>query len=635
MSYTDLINVNIAPLNATKIGVYNASGNRVGKIELGNLKKSNLGNKLYSFGAISDIHLQDQTAQTDFQTALTYLNNNESVAFTCICGDLTTLGTNENLLDYKTYVETYSPNTPVYAMSGNHDGKNANGIENVIENYTGHPLYYSFTQGNDVFIFVGVKADKVGQLFTTAELQWLYDTLEANRNKRCFVFEHVRPDDSCGNAYGIYAYDIWGGTEQTVFESLMSHYKNVILFHGHSHLRFGLQTKDNKANYEHDLFGIHSIHIPSLAVPRTGDASGASSRTELYAESEGYVVDVYENAIVLRGRDFVDAKFLPIATYYLDTTLQNVAKGTYTDSTGTIDTTLSYTITNNLTNVTSSNNITNIDRGQNYSATITPSEGYNINVFTVTMGGTDITTSAVSGNTISISKVTGNIVITCTAISNTKPCTNISLNNTTLTLTTEGQSETLVATVTPSDTTDNVAWSVSPTGIVTVDNGVVTPIADSGDCVVTVTCGEKTATCNVSVNIPKPSNALAWTRCKLNTSTGSDAESTESATANIYFSSNFIRYKHNQYAYSVSLPITKSDMPQTGTIKYQLKVFYYDINKNFISASSTDLISTNTEPITNLAIPVISNAGYIRFRGFVSRADEEQMFKDNLTLNID
>ena len=61
-----------------------------------------------------------------------------------------------------------------------------------------------------------------------------------------------------------------------------------------------------------------------------------TTRVELYAESEGYVVDVYKTGIHLRGRDFVKGEFLPIASYWLDTTLQNVAAGTYTDSTGTI-----------------------------------------------------------------------------------------------------------------------------------------------------------------------------------------------------------------------------------------------------------------------------------------------------------
>ena len=332
--YNDFIPENITPAGVKRIGIYNQNGIRIGHISPGNLLKDK-GKKLYSFGALSDVHIQYDTAKTDFQKALTYLNKTEDVEFICICGDLTANGANAELTEYKNYVDTYSPDTPVYAISGNHESYRGSDLPNVIEQYTGHPLYYSFTHGEDVFIMVGIKSSSEGSLFTTEELQWLYETLEINRNKRCFVFHHVRPQDGCGNTFGIYNYDIWGGTEATIFESLMHHYKNAHQFHGHSHLKFYLQYGSDIANIDH-IFGGWSIHVPSLAVPRDGDPSGASSRKEVYSDSEGYVIDVYENGIHLRGRDFVQGEFLPIASYWLDTTLQTVEANTYTDNTGTI-----------------------------------------------------------------------------------------------------------------------------------------------------------------------------------------------------------------------------------------------------------------------------------------------------------
>ena len=342
---TTLIPQNIAPSSAKRLSVFDGDGKKVCDVGLGNLAIPQVGSKLYSFGAISDIHLQYDTAQADFQRALTYFNETEDVEFTCICGDLTSNGTDENMAVYKSYINTYSSDTPVYEVAGNHESYTANStahteeeLKTLMKTYTGKDLWYSVNRGSDVFIFVGdVYA---GSIFGTGELQWLYETLEVNRNKRCFLFQHVRPNDACGNAYGIYSHDIWRGygtVDAIVFENLLKHYKNVIFFHGHSHLRFELQSKTNLANYD-SKYGMHSIHIPSLAVPRTGDITGANSREELYSESEGYVVDVYENHVVLRGRDFVKGEFLPIATYCLDTTLQTIAQNTFTDSTGTITT---------------------------------------------------------------------------------------------------------------------------------------------------------------------------------------------------------------------------------------------------------------------------------------------------------
>lgn len=53
--------------------------------------------------------------------------------------------------------------------------------------------------------------------------------------------------------------------------------------------------------------------------------------------------------------------------------------------------------------------------GSTYTATISVSDGYLLSSVTVTMGGTDITASAVSNNSISIANVKGDIVITAVA----------------------------------------------------------------------------------------------------------------------------------------------------------------------------------------------------------------------------
>ena len=86
------------------------------------------------------------------------------------------------------------------------------------------------------------------------------------------------------------------------------------------------------------------------------------------------------------------------------------------------------------------------------------------------------------------------------ALQEATPCTAITLNNTALTFTTDA-AQTLTATVTPTDTTDKVIWTVSPIGICTVENGVVTPVSN-GNCIITATCGSQTTTCNIVVNLP-------------------------------------------------------------------------------------------------------------------------------------
>lgn len=315
-SYRKLNPQNIAPIHARRIGIYNAKGNRVGQIPLGHLTPPVVGKKLYSFGALSDVHIVYDTAADDFKRALQYLTNEENVAFTCICGDLTDDGSAEQLAQYKAIVDAYSADTPVYAIAGNHEAYA--GQPTLLEQYTEKPLYYSFTHGNDVFIMLGVISGTEGALFESGELEWLRETLAANSEKRCFLFEHVLPIEGCGDILDLYPYTkMTSSTESQTFKSLLRQYNNIIFFHGHSHMRFDLQEYGDMANYD-NVFGCHSVHIPSLAVPRDVNADGTSYST-YYAGSEGYVVDVYENGIHLRGRDFITGEFLPIASYWLDT----------------------------------------------------------------------------------------------------------------------------------------------------------------------------------------------------------------------------------------------------------------------------------------------------------------------------
>ena len=72
-------------------------------------------------------------------------------------------------------------------------------------------------------------------------------------------------------------------------------------------------------------------------------------------------------------------------------------------------------ITKSLTGCTLSNSATQVEYGESYTATIAPETGKELDTIAVTMGGTDITLTAVAGGVITIPKVTGAITITAAA----------------------------------------------------------------------------------------------------------------------------------------------------------------------------------------------------------------------------
>lgn len=319
--YTHFIPQNIAPYEAQKIGVYNASGQRICGISLGRLTLPTM-TKRYSFGLISDTHLQPGTSTIyadRLETAMARFAE-QSAAFVCNSGDITNHGFANSdgttdltqFADYKRICDLY-PDMPMYAVCGNHDSY-FSAITNhltELETYTGHGLYYSIEYDNDMFIFIGQPSS--GSPMNEEELSWLENLLTVYANKRCFVFIHPYISDDCGNTLNTYGNALLPTTSsitQRLKTALSTHGKSVI-FHGHSHFRQAEQTVDKTTNYT-DKNGFHSVHVPSLSAPAYV-ADG--ERTQTTAESYGYLVDVYEDCIVLRGIDFVKNQWLSIGTF--------------------------------------------------------------------------------------------------------------------------------------------------------------------------------------------------------------------------------------------------------------------------------------------------------------------------------
>jgi len=94
--------------------------------------------------------------------------------------------------------------------------------------------------------------------------------------------------------------------------------------------------------------------------------------------------------------------------------------------------------------------------------------------------------------------------LTTIMFSSDTPCTDISLNKNTVSFTAIGDTDTLIPTLTPVNTTDAVSWTSSNTNAVTVNNGLITAVG-IGSATITVSCGGQTATCDVT-----SVNTLVW-----------------------------------------------------------------------------------------------------------------------------
>lgn len=349
---------------------------------------------LYSFGAVSDTHIQyggteadgDYNGVNDFERALAYLD--DKVDFICVCGDLVAWASADYMAQYKSKInDSTLTSKPVYECAGNHETYPEQGVSGEIDKSlweettgwanhkangcAGDSLYYYFKKGDDVFIMLSLVDAAPYATFANGALEWLENVLETNRNKRCFVFQHVHDEnDSTADPSHSYS-DMLNGTEGQQFINLMKHYKNAIWFHGHTHLSvaMGLDAdgyKTDNADYSpvSTALGYKSVHIPSLQGERyynpTNNAlvssykyygtDGNTYTTQGGSHAEGYIIDVYNDKIVVRGIDFAVLKYtadwqayyevepMDGRTFTMNTRLQTIAPNTFTDSTGTITT---------------------------------------------------------------------------------------------------------------------------------------------------------------------------------------------------------------------------------------------------------------------------------------------------------
>ena len=201
------------------------------------------------------------------------------------------------------------------------------------------------------------------------------------------------------------------------------------------------------------------------------------------------------------------------------------------------------------------------------------------------------------------------------------PCTNITLNNATLSFTTT-DTQTLTATLTPTNTTDKVVWSVSPTGICTVEDGVVTAIKN-GTCVITATCGSHSATCNVTVNLPSvacTSIALDKTALQLGTIESSTPDTETNLLEGLSWKDGQLNDNTGIMGTGTDKCIANIPIPATGlytlscSVKYTYpKIFLYNndnqlIRSNIGNNNNNSLSIYVYEPNCHISISLFPNS---------------------------
>lgn len=145
----------------------------------------------------------------------------------------------------------------------------------------------------------------------------------------------------------------------------------------------------------------------------TANTNPNLNKADSYAEYGDYSISSTEAAKIVKVAG--TAKDTSATFYCIDLDEQTIyayGYGADIDRTIIYNVAKKYSVTYNLTDVTSSNNATEAVEGSSFTATLTAKSGYVLDSVTVTMGGQVVT---VTNGAINIPSVTGNIVITATA----------------------------------------------------------------------------------------------------------------------------------------------------------------------------------------------------------------------------
>ncbi len=356
---TDIYDFTAIPEGAETVLVYKGLI-LAGEAEIPDGKVADNGEKLYSFGALSDVHfnryngsLTGDDACVTFPNALNFFNE-LGVEAVGISGDISADGERNAFEKFNTITSEFD--FPVYTCTGNHDvssyytlknwqelintgvyGENkADGVKAVASNGLDF-VYAPESLGGDAFIFLSQYQWDYGEahsrILTDAQLDWLEGQLEIYKDNTVYLFFHTflnnpiegenphmgegNLENNVGRHYNLAFTE--GCPDEVRFEDMMDKYENVVFFNGHSHWAYDMQEFNpqlNITNYGGEYATM--VHVSSVSSPRRTTANIDDSSEHYMRSSEGTLVEVYEDRIVFTACEFLKGQFLSYATYVVE-----------------------------------------------------------------------------------------------------------------------------------------------------------------------------------------------------------------------------------------------------------------------------------------------------------------------------
>ena len=247
-----------------------------------------------SFAVVSDVHVETNNPESynNFNNVLKGLKAGKDIDTVVYTGDNVMNGQLlENVFFYSA-VRASMPAKNNLVVVGNHDlgngaGNEQNSTNDFIANnnlYLGKKLdnlyYYEVINDCYMICLATEQGDPSASLMNDKQLQWLEGVLKEAYEKDApiFVFNH-------------FPINYLADRDSNVLADLLKKYDVDLYVHGHIHDHLGT---DNFYNRD----GIDCVNLPRV------------TETVDYEAGDGIVVEVYENELVVKGRNFIKGEWI-------------------------------------------------------------------------------------------------------------------------------------------------------------------------------------------------------------------------------------------------------------------------------------------------------------------------------------
>ena len=291
-----------------------------------------------SFAAISDLHIET-TEYNDAMAKYTDLTLNailpdfkrfeKELDALVVAGDITDHGYEEQWQKTQELFTSYDLTDNIILAAGNHDtwtrAEQGKSYKDLFTEYSSKisgkdidNIYYSLEVKGYTFIVLCSEADNVGGYFSDAQINWLKAELKkaAEKDKPIFVICHWPINQTHGlpQSFGDKEYDETTGgmgAQSAAIEQALKEYDNVFLISGHIHAVLSNAETKEEIGYQ-NLESYGSFH--SLNLPRINTLSPIGYNWI----GTGYNVEVYDDEVVFRARNYFSGNWIPEYDYTVE-----------------------------------------------------------------------------------------------------------------------------------------------------------------------------------------------------------------------------------------------------------------------------------------------------------------------------